>query len=372
MSHRKGLSRRDFLRAGVVAGGVVMLGAPFARFISPVQARLSDVPVVDRLVVTTVVDAYYDMLAPAETRGSLAVERAHAQIHAQHGLALFLESERGNETKRVMLDFAWTPESLMHNMNVLDVDTNSIDAMVLSHGHSDHFGGLMEFVDAYREFMPAEVPLYVGGDDALCKRWIGPPENRRSFGVLDRTGLEEAGVKVVKSESGAVVAGHGFTSGVIERDTMEKVIPNTTVEIGEMDGNGCTGAQHEAHFSGEELEGNFLFDHHWGEHATAYHVKDRGLVVISSCGHAGLVNSVKQARRASGVDKVHAVMGGFHLSPADPGYVEDVIDLLIQETDPDYVMPMHCTGANFSYIMAAKYPDRLVDSYVGTRFVFGA
>jgi 7,8-dihydropterin-6-yl-methyl-4-(beta-D-ribofuranosyl)aminobenzene 5'-phosphate synthase len=367
-------TRRDLLRTGLIMTSTVVLAAPAVRFVSPARAALSDVPVVDRLAVTNVIDAYYDLLAPNETRpDGTRVERGRGHISGEHGLALFLESSRGEETKRVMLDFGWTPRVLLANLDHLGLDIGRVEAFVVSHGHADHFGGLMGLLAERRQAMPADIPLYIGGDDALCMRWSAAPDgSRRPFGVLDRTGLEEAGVRLVKAETGAVVAGHGFTSGVIERDSGEEVIANTLVEIGEVDGNGCTGAQHEGHFTAEELAGNFLFDHHWGEHVTAYHVRDRGLVVMTSCGHAGLVNSVRQAQRASGIEKVHAVMGGFHLSPADPGYVEQVIDQLVEEADPDYLVPMHCSGANFSYITARKYPEKLINSYVGTRFVFGA
>jgi 7,8-dihydropterin-6-yl-methyl-4-(beta-D-ribofuranosyl)aminobenzene 5'-phosphate synthase len=368
----KPFSRRDFLRTGAVLGGAVLLG-PVTRFISPAHASLSSVPVVDRLDVHVAVDAYYDLLAADEERPALDVKRTRGPVHAQHGLALFLESRRGSESRHVMLDFGWTPDALVHNLNLMGLDAaNLTDALVVSHGHADHFGGLMKFVELQPEGKRRGMPLYLGGDDALCHRWSRRPDgSRREFGVLDRPGLEAAGIDVTVAPGGAVVAGHGFTSGVIERSSPEEVLGNTLVEVGERDGVGCSGEQHHAHFSEEELKGNFLFDHHWGEHVTAYHVKDRGLVVMTSCGHAGLVNSVRQAQAASGIDKVHAVMGGFHLAPAKSDYVEKIIDLLVAEADPDYIVPMHCSGANFSNLMARKYPERLVNSYVGTRYIFG-
>lgn len=369
----KSYTRRDFLRMGTVFGGAVVLGVRGTRFISPVHAGLSGVPVVDRLTVTVVVDAYFDLLAKDEQRPTMQVKRGRGLIHAQHGLSLFLDSTRGNETKHAVLDYGWTPAAMMNNLKVLGVDTDRVEALVLSHGHADHFGGLIGFLEERRARMRKDLPLFVAGDDTFCQRWIaGPGGKRVSFGVLDRTGIEAGGVRIVVAEKGAVIAGHGFTSGVIERTSKEKVLPNTIVEIGQVGSNGCTGSQHAAHFTPEELKGNFLFDYHWGEHVTAYHVKDRGLVVMTSCGHAGLVNSVRQAQKTSGIQNVHAVMGGFHLAPAEEDYVADIVDSLVREINPDYVVPMHCSGAPFTYVMARKYPEKLVTSFVGSRYIFGA
>ena len=93
---------------------------------------------------------------------------------------------------------------------------------------------------------------------------------------------------------------------------------------------------------------------------------------MTSCGHAGLINSIKQAQAVSGVQKVHAVMGGFHLAPAKAAYVAQEVQALKEEIDPDYIMPMHCSGATFIHMAARKMPDKLIRSYVGTRYIFGA
>ena len=105
------------------------------------------------------------------------------------------------------------------------------------------------------------------------------------------------------------------------------------------EGTGCEAS----YFSKEEQEGKIVFDQFYGEHATCFNVKDRGLVVISSCGHRGIISSIRQAQAVSGVQKVHAAMGGFHLGPAPEPYIAQTVQTL-KEIDPDYVIPMHCTG----------------------------
>ena len=99
-------------------------------------------------------------------------------------------------------------------------------------------------------------------------------------------------------------------------------------------------------------------------------MKDRGLVVISSCGHTGIVNSVRQAIEVSGVTKVHAVMGGFHLFPADDAYLRRVVAEL-QTMNPDVLIPLHCSGPEMVNVVRAISPEKLLTSTTGTEFTFG-
>jgi 7,8-dihydropterin-6-yl-methyl-4-(beta-D-ribofuranosyl)aminobenzene 5'-phosphate synthase len=110
------------------------------------------------------------------------------------------------------------------------------------------------------------------------------------------------------------------------------------------------------------------FEH---EQATVYNVKGRGLVIMTSCGHRGIVNSVRTAVQVSGIHKVHAVLGGFHLAPHPDAYLQQTIDGL-KPFDPDFVIPMHCSGENFVGMAQAQFGSKFVRSSTGTRFVFSA
>jgi 7,8-dihydropterin-6-yl-methyl-4-(beta-D-ribofuranosyl)aminobenzene 5'-phosphate synthase len=107
------------------------------------------------------------------------------------------------------------------------------------------------------------------------------------------------------------------------------------------------------------------------EIATAFNLKGRGLIVLTSCSHRGVVNAIRQTQAASGVEKIHAVIGGFHLAPYQEDYVRDTVKAL-QELDPTYVVPLHCTGEPFYEIARAVMPTKLLRSYTGTRLVFEA
>ena len=107
------------------------------------------------------------------------------------------------------------------------------------------------------------------------------------------------------------------------------------------------------------------------EQATCFLVKGKGLVVMTSCGHRGIVNSVRGAMKVSGVDKIHAILGGFHLMPTSEEYVRSTVAAL-KELNPDYLIPMHCSGSRFYEIAKQEMPGRVLLSSTGTRFIFGA
>jgi 7,8-dihydropterin-6-yl-methyl-4-(beta-D-ribofuranosyl)aminobenzene 5'-phosphate synthase len=96
------------------------------------------------------------------------------------------------------------------------------------------------------------------------------------------------------------------------------------------------------------------------------------LVVLTSCSHRGVINTIKQAKVASGIQKVHAVIGGFHIvPPLTDKYIRQVI-AAFKEINPDYLIPGHCSGERFYVLVRAEMPDKVIRSAVGTRFVFGA
>jgi 7,8-dihydropterin-6-yl-methyl-4-(beta-D-ribofuranosyl)aminobenzene 5'-phosphate synthase len=377
MSEPHPISRREILRATALLGSSAALSAlPAWTRGARAQTPASAVPVVDRLAVRVVTDSYQDALVRTARMGQVEVQRVGLilgpgfgkHLHSEFGLSLHLESQRGAEMRGFLLDFGFTPIALLNNLDVLAIDPARIDALVVSHGHVDHFGGLVPFLRRERARMRPDLPLYAGGEDTFCHRWVQLPNgNRERFGVLDRRDLAAANVRVVMAAKPTVMEGHAFTTGAIPRTSFEKVLPATRVEIGMRDGAGCDAT----HFTKEEQAGGIVFDQFYGEHATCFHVKDRGLVVLSSCGHAGLVNSIRQAQAVSGVQKVHAAMGGFHLSPAPPDYIAETVRAL-KEIDPDHVIPMHCSGAGFIRMVQQEMPDKLILSYTGTRYLFGA
>ena len=124
-----------------------------------------------------------------------------------------------------------------------------------------------------------------------------------------------------------------------------------------------------AKFAATDKQNQIVPDEHNHEHATCFNVKGKGLVVITSCGHAGIINTIRQAQDVSGVRKLHALLGGFHLGPAKPEYAAKSVAEL-KTLEPDVVIPMHCSGMGFVQEVRNQMPDKLLLSTTGSRMTF--
>jgi len=363
--------RRQF----VLASAALLAQWGLARSVLAQSAKPLAVPTVDSLSIKVLTDSSYDT-PRAGTSKWVKVKRTafisatdfRKSLHNEWGLSLSLESRIGADTRNLMLDYGYTQQALLNNMEIMGVDGSKVQGMILSHGHYDHLGGMIGFLQKYRDKLPADLTLYVGGEDNFCNRKTasGAPGHFSDWGVLDRRELEALKVKIVYCEQPTVVMGHAFTTGNIARRSFERVLPNTQVEYHKTNGVGCSIPAADA-----KAEGKFVADEHLNEHGTCFNVKDRGLVVITSCGHAGVVNTARQAMEASGIRKLHAVLGGVHLFPASDEYLKQSVAEL-KALDPDVVIPMHCSGPGFVTAVREQMPDRLVTSTTGTEFVFGA
>ncbi|GEP09338.1 hypothetical protein MMMDOFMJ_1099 [Methylobacterium gnaphalii] len=367
------LDRRGFLKASAAfATGVAGLSC-----VEVARAATIEIPTVDKLSVRVLIDSSHDQfLKPSTVQGVVHQPPGNGRgsdyrkvLHNQWGLSLFVESQRADEARTILLDFGYSPDALLNNIDILKVDPAKLDALIVSHGHHDHYGGLTGFLDQYRDKLAPDVKLYAGGEDNFCHRVSpsGVQGQFTDFGQLDRRELAARRITTVLCETPTVVAGHAFTTGQIKRSSIERILPNTFVQRGITDGLGCDAT----HYSAAELEGKIIPDEHVHEHATCFNIKDKGLVVISSCGHVGIVNSVRQAQEVSGVRKVHAIVGGFHLGPAPKDYLGQVV-AEIKKLEPDVVIPMHCSGLNFALEAQAQMPANILVTTTGSRVTFGA
>jgi 7,8-dihydropterin-6-yl-methyl-4-(beta-D-ribofuranosyl)aminobenzene 5'-phosphate synthase len=334
-------------------------------------------PEVDSVSVTVITDSYFHFFESSGTFAGVGVQRWQQPATSapprrmpqnEWGLSLHVESVRGKETRRVLIDFGYTPETINNNVDMFGVDPGKLDAMLLSHGHYDHFGGMVGFLAAHRHELKPGLPFYLGGEECFCARETGPADAPRNFGVLDRRAIAEAKLRVLFADKPSLLAEHGFTTGWIPQTSFERPAQPSRMKVGiGPDGMGCDPARLPA----DKRSASMLVDDFLHEQATCFHVKGKGLVVMTSCGHRGIVNTVRAAIEVSGVSKVHAILGGFHLMPLSADYARDTARELAK-FDPDCLIPMHCSGETFIEAAKQAMPGKVLRTSTGTRFAFAS
>jgi len=305
---------------------------------------------VERVEITTLIDNYVDLLlrnTDIITRPPLAKEGEIPSdtLLAEHGLSLFVRVHQGAKMHTVLFDTGYTRIGVTHNMAQLGIDVEEIEAIVLSHGHMDHTGSLYTLIDN----IPSPVPLVVHPDAFLSSRYFGLEDGRKLLfpQTLVREDLEQREVEVLGSKTPTfIVEDMVMVTGEVERTTeFEKGLPNATVE---RDG---------------EMQPDPIAD----DQALVINLKDKGLVVISGCSHSGIINTTLHAQKLTGLTKVHAVLGGFHLSgPAFEPIIEKTISEL-KNMAPEVIVPMHCTGWKAIQRLSQEFPSSFVLNSVGSK-----
>ncbi len=302
----------------------------------------------DKLEVTVLVDNYTDVLLFQSTD---VLQRPLIPPHAmpllaEHGLSCLLKVSAGSEEHAVLMDAGISDISLLHNVDVLGVDLSRVEAVVLSHGHFDHFGGLMAFLEKANK----GIPLVLHPDAFLQRRinvpGIGPADLPR----LDEVSVKDTGVALHKAKEASLLASDLIlVSGEVERVTdFEKGFP----------------------WAEARIDDQWIVDPFSDDQGLAVKVKGRGLVIIGGCSHAGIINTVKHLQKVALTSKVHAVLGGFHLTGP---LFEPIIAPTIEEMrtiGPDFVVPMHCTGWTAINQFAKEMPEQFLLNSVGTTYVF--
>jgi 7,8-dihydropterin-6-yl-methyl-4-(beta-D-ribofuranosyl)aminobenzene 5'-phosphate synthase len=301
----------------------------------------------DRLTLSIVTDNYYDVLRPDPPMGKRFRALPGVGLHAEHGFSCHLEGVGNGRSSFFMFDYGLDPLGIIKNMELLDIDVGKVDTFGLSHGHFDHWGGLLTVLGSARP----GVHLYVG-EEAFAHRFSRRPggDDLIDLGRLDKEAIEHQGIAEIVEVSEPVEVMPGcYLTGTIGRVTdYEQGSPNLIMQKG----------------------GTFERDHFLGEQAVVCNVKGKGLVILSGCAHAGIVNTVKHAQKISGIEKIHAVIGGFHLINAASAIIEKTVSD-IKAIAPDYIIPAHCTGFEAIALLAAAMPEQFILNTAGTRYVFG-
>lgn len=273
------------------------------------------------------------------------------QLIAEHGYSALLTIKEAGTTRKMLYDAGLSKDTLLHNMKVLGLSVKDLDAVVLSHGHADHHGGLLGMVQAVGK---RNLPLVLHPDVWRMRQATFAGGVVAELPPPDRAKLQAAEVRLVEDRGPSLLVGDGvLVTGQIERTTdFEKGFPPQSWR------------NHDGRWEPDPWT--------WDDQAVVANVKGKGLVIVSGCSHAGLINILRHARKVTSVDHLHGVVGGLHLTG---GLFEPIIPRTVEELDkakPDVIVPGHCTGWKATHEIARRMPRAYVQTSVGTTVRFGA
>jgi 7,8-dihydropterin-6-yl-methyl-4-(beta-D-ribofuranosyl)aminobenzene 5'-phosphate synthase len=317
----------------------------------------------DAVRITVLVENWIDILIPGAegiTRRGLIhhFDRKEQPLRAEGGLSLLIETWVGGKRGCVLFDCGLTPDVIGHNFEALHLDPRDVDHIVISHGHLDHHGGMAGTL----ELIGHPVPVLVH-PDAFHPRYaiMGSGEVAGFYNqALEPDSLKALGARFVLARDPVVVAPGVWTTGEIPRETAFEG-PPPAAKPAEY-GPGIY----------QLRDGEFVTDEVLDEVGLAINVAGEGLVVVTGCGHAGVVNTIRQAQRITGVEELALVMGGFHLGfPGTPDETVDATVEALRELDPRRIAPMHCSGFKCMADVARTLPGAFFQYAVGTTISLG-
>ena len=344
-SMSKGMNRREFLKASAVTGALILAGDLLQG--DPIVYGAVHIPEAEKITITIVTDNYHETTRPSY---KIANRYTGGYLYAEHGLSCHIEPVVHGQARSLLFDFGPTFPGVSKNIEALKIEFDKLEALALSHGHMDHWGGLVELLQSRREKITKGIPFYVG-EETFSERFGKRPEGVRKGPHLQKEDIESLGfVRVVEIKDPTPIVSGAYLTGRIERVTdYEKGLPSALIKRGD-----------------HLVQDNFM-----GEQAVVLNLKGKGLVVISGCAHVGIVNTVKHAQKITGIQKIHAIMGGFHLTRAKEELVRRTI-ADIKTMAPEYIMPMHCTGFETIAAFAKEMPNQFILNTAGTKYIFTA
>ena len=315
--------------------------------------------------ITVLVDNHADLIVKSDDRVKYFTDKA---LLAEHGFSALVHFPSDPEI-RILWDAGVTPVALIENLRRMEVDPGSIDQIALSHGHLDHYAALTQLLMAmdlevnYRDW--SEPVTAAGVEDwtqsgripvtahpaAFRERWKLKEDGTWAgpFSPPPWQLWEALGGSVQRSEEPYRLAPGCWTTGYVPRDSFERSGRPTRM----------------FYRQGDQMVPDDLEE----DQAVVIHVKGKGLIILSGCAHAGIINTIDHARTISGVDRIYAVIGGFHLARSDSEEIQQTIEA-IQAYRPQVLVPCHCTGFQAMCAFAQQMPGVTLPGVVGASYNF--
>jgi len=267
---------------------------------------------------------------------------------AEHGYSALVRVFRDGKRRTVLFDTGTSPTGVIQNAKLISVRPGEAEAIVLSHGHPDHSLGLAEVL----KVIPQKRRVVVFHPDALLKRYRRLPGGELvRLPAVKEAALRRLNAEIVKTKEPTFLAsGTILATGEVPRRThYEKGFPSMMAEIG-----------------GKIVDDPLI----WDDQSLVVDVKGKGLVVVAGCAHAGIVNTLRYAQELTGVRRIHAVLGGLHLSGKQGALALEPTIRDLKNLGPKVVIPSHCTGWNAINRIGQKMPEQFVLATVGTTYTF--
>lgn len=287
---------------------------------------------------------------------------------AEHGLAMSIEIKQGEEIRKYLLDAGGLKNSIIMNVEAMGLDFKDYDKLILSHGHVDHYGGLMNVLPKLKEG---------------CEIMLTPNSYNQNIILVPKSGQAFYSPEVLTEKFRDLQKENKFLLNIklpsMNKSIIENLVNQNNLKIIEINKpikltSGITTSGEIEIFDEKELTKGFYLmksrkefeKNTFRDEISIYiNVKDKGLVVITGCGHTGIVNTIKHGQKLTGINKIYALIGGFHKEWEKTEDIEESVRF-IEGLNPEITCGMHCTGFEFNKIMS-RHPSHTF-GIVGTEF----
>ena len=306
----------------------------------------------DKVEILSLIDNYIDAMAMDNSKivkrvGMVKDGIANNSIFAEHGFSAIIKTVVNAQSRSMLFDFGFSAEGAVSNAKKLGIDMTAIEEMALSHGHSDHIGS----ISALTKLIGRKEIRLVVHPHVFASRYVKVGKDFRiDFPLLSKEKLEKTGIKVQEAAKPIALLGGSvlFLSEIPRITDFEKGMPNS-------------------YYTENGVENNDTLP---DDTSLVMNLKGKGLIILSGCAHAGIINTVYHARKVTGINSVYAVMGGFHLSGP---HFEPLIGKVIaafKEINPHYIIPTHCTGRKAINEIEKEFPEKFLLNMSGTTLTF--